>query len=323
MKKEVENLETLPPSNQLSLYGYKDYFNFFIKMFKKNKLPNAILFSGPKGLGKATFAYHFFNYILSEDEKNNYSLPDSKINYNNKSYNLLLNNTHPNFFLLDNNLLDSDIKIDQVRNALKFHFKSTYSKNIKIIMIDNAQFLNKHSSNALLKVIEEPNDNTFFFIIHDTSTKLQKTIKSRCLEFKFFLNTFEKKNILQNLINDYKENFDIKLFDKNFYSDTPGNLLKILFILKDSNIDITKDNLKCVLYLIEEYKSKSSSELLFFISLFVERFYNHLSISNNKFISRHFINKSKILNQIDNMKKFNLDKKNFLVSIRDILYNEK
>ncbi len=323
MKKNVEILESLLPLNQLTLYGYKNYFNFFIKFFKKNKLPNAILLSGPKGIGKATFAHHLFNYILSDGEKDNYSLENFKINYNNKSYKLLLNNIHPNFFLLDNDLMGNDIKIDQVRNVLKFHSKSTYSKNIKLIMIDNAEFLNKHSSNSLLKVLEEPNDNTFFFIIHDSSSPLQKTIKSRCVEFKFFLNTLDKKNILLNLRNDYNKNFDINLLDDSFYSNTPGNLLKILIILKDLPIDITKDNLQCILFLIEKYKSENSSELLFFISLYIERFYNQLCLNSNKYISRYFVNKSKILNQIKNMKKFKLDKKNFIVSIQDILSNEK
>ncbi len=323
MKKNVEILESLLPLNQLTLYGYKNYFNFFIKLFKKNKLPNAILLSGPKGIGKATFAHHLFTYILSDGEKDNYSLENFKINYNNKSYKLLLNNIHPNFFLLDNDLMGNDIKIDQVRNVLKFHSKSTYSKNIKLIMIDNAEFLNKHSSNSLLKVLEEPNDNTFFFIIHDSSSPLQKTIKSRCVEFKFFLNTLDKKNILLNLRNDYNKNFDINLLDDSFYSNTPGNLLKILIILKDLPIDITKDNLQCILFLIEKYKSENSSELLFFISLYIERFYNQLCLNSNKYISRYFVNKSKILNQIKNMKKFKLDKKNFIVSIQDILSNEK
>ena len=74
---------------------------------------------------------------------------------------------------------------------------------------------------------------------------------------------------------------------------------------------------------MEKYKSENSSELLFFISLYIERFYNQLCINSNKYISRYFVNKSKILNQIKNMKKFNLDKKNFIVSIQDILSNEK
>ena len=73
-------------------------------------------------------------------------------------------------------------------------------------------------------------------------------------------------------------------------------LLKCLFILNDSSIDISKDNLSCILYLMEKYKNKKDSELLIFISLFIERFYNQLCLNNNnKNSASYFINRSKIL----------------------------
>ena len=55
----------LEPSNQTQLYGHEDHLNSFLKLHKKNLLPNKILFSGEKGIGKSTLAYHMINYILS------------------------------------------------------------------------------------------------------------------------------------------------------------------------------------------------------------------------------------------------------------------
>ena len=71
-----ENLTVISPKNQLHLFGYEHYFNSFIKLYQKNKLPNVILLSGPNGSGKATFAYHFINYLLSYNEENKYSVND-------------------------------------------------------------------------------------------------------------------------------------------------------------------------------------------------------------------------------------------------------
>ena len=65
-------IKIIEPKNQINLYGYENYFNSFKTLYEKNKLPNAILLSGPKGLGKSTFAYHFINYLLSKDEKSHY-----------------------------------------------------------------------------------------------------------------------------------------------------------------------------------------------------------------------------------------------------------
>ena len=189
----TENLEILSPKNQLQLFGYDDYFNSFIKLFNKNKLPNTILLSGLKGSGKATFTYHFINYLFSYREQDKYSVSNFAISSDNKSYKRLCNNIHPNFFLLENNTHEESIKIENVRNILRFLSKSTYNSNIKIVMIDNAEYLNVNSSNALLKVLEEHNDNTFFFIIHNDSNRILDTVKSRCIQFRFFFTLSKKK----------------------------------------------------------------------------------------------------------------------------------
>ena len=55
-----------------------------------------------------------------------------------------------------------NIKIENVRNLRKFLSKTSYSQDLKIVMIDNSELLNINSANALLKVIEEPGNNTFF-----------------------------------------------------------------------------------------------------------------------------------------------------------------
>ena len=318
----TENIEILSSKNQLQLFGYDDYLNSFIKLFHKNKLPNTILLSGLKGSGKATFAYHFINYLLSYKEQNKYSTNNFTIHPDNKSYKSLCNNTHPNLFLLEDNALEENIKIDNVRDMLRFLNKSTYYSNIKIIVIDDAEYLNVNSSNALLHSLEEPNNNTFFFIIHNSTNKILDTIKSRCIEFKFFFTSSKKKSILGNIIQQYKNDFNMKKIDDYYYFDTPGNILKYLMILDDNNADYAKDKLSFISYLINKYKQKKDSQLLIFISLMIELLYKELSLKNNKKLNIYFYNKFKILKQINEMKKFNLDKNNLFISLQEPLKNE-
>jgi len=230
MKKVDENFDTTLPINQLKLYNLNTYFDFFVKLFKKNKLPNTILLTGPKGSGKATFAYHFINYLLSYNEDDSYSTKNYVINPNNKSYLNVSNNTHPNFFLLDSIEKKENIKVENVKRLLKFLNMSTYNSTIKIILIDDAEFLNINASNALLKSLEFPSKNTFFLINHDSKNKILNTIKSRCIEFKFLLNHKEKKNILNNIINEYNYNFNVEHVENELYYDTPGNILAYLKI---------------------------------------------------------------------------------------------
>ena len=62
--------------------------------------------------------------------------------------------------------------------------------------------------------------------------------------------------------------------------------------------------------------------MLTFVSLLIEIFYNELSLKNNKDLNLYFINKFKLIKQIDDAKKFNLDKKNLLISLQGTLENE-
>ena len=88
-------------SENLKLYGMNIFFDEIIKLYYKKKLPNKILLSGKKGIGKSTFAYHIINCILSTNEDNKYDQTKLHINKENKSYKLIQNNSHPNFYLID------------------------------------------------------------------------------------------------------------------------------------------------------------------------------------------------------------------------------
>ena len=65
MLNKDEASSIIDPIKQLNLYGYKEYFNSFVKIINSGNIPNTILISGPKGIGKATFVYHLINYFLS------------------------------------------------------------------------------------------------------------------------------------------------------------------------------------------------------------------------------------------------------------------
>ena len=323
MTKKEEAQEILTPSNQLNLYGFTEYFKYFVDLYNKKSLPNVILLNGPKGLGKSTFIYHFINYILSLKEEGPYNKTDLIINSTNKSYNLINNSIHPNFFLLDNDIKNSEIKIEKVRNLIKFHSKSAYLDRIKIVLIDSAENLNINSSNALLKILEESRDNTFFFIIQNSSSKILETIRSRSIEFKIFFTLSSKKEVLKKLLNQYDLNIDISNIDEILHFETPGNLIKYFKIFENTEFSILNDNLPCIIYLLDKYKNYKDINYLTYASFFIENYYRNLYKKNINNINVYFSNKNKILNHIQNMKKYNLDSKNLLFLINDILENEK
>ena len=157
----------LIPSNQIHLYGLDKDLRLFISLYKENKLPNKILLTGQKGIGKSTLAYHLINFILSENEENSYDEKNLRINEFNKSFKLIKNNVSPNFQLIDISTGSKSINIDQIRDLIKNINKSSFNNKPNFVLIDNTEYLNKNSINALLKDLEEPNDRTFFILINN------------------------------------------------------------------------------------------------------------------------------------------------------------
>ncbi len=259
-------------------------------------------------------------YLKKEDRK--YEINNFSINENNRSYNLLLKNIHPNFFLLKNNLNDANIKIDQVRDLLKFLNKSSYSENLKLILIDNSEYFNLNSSNALLKSLEEPNNKTFFFIIHNSSSQISETIKSRCVEFKLFFNYEEKKEIFKNIMSYYDLNFDQEFFNNFAYFDSPGNIFKYQIFFDELNLKNSDDKFSIISHLFEKYKLKKDFDSFSLTSVIIEKYYNDLCTKDFRNLNLHFRNKYKIIELMKDLKTYNLDKKNFLTSLKGIFANE-
>ena len=189
-------------------------------------------------------------------------------------------------------------------------------------MIDSADKLNLNSSNSLLKILEEPPKNVFFFIINDSKKKVLPTIKSRSHEFKFHFNFNEKEDIFIKIINNYNIDIDVKNIVKRFYFESPGNLLKISLILSECNIDVVDNIYDSIFSLVSLYKKNKDEELLIFISLFIEVYYNELCLNTNINLNKYFFNKEKISNYFTNLKKYNLNENNVFYNIKDILKNE-
>ena len=321
MNKNNNYLDILDPKMQIELFGYEYYFQMFVEMFNKKKLPNTILLTGDKGMGKATFVYHFINYILSKEEKNKYLLPNFTINQENMSYKNICSNIHPNVYLLENDYKTEATGIDDIRKAIKFLNKTTFNLNLKIVLIDNVENLNLNSTNALLKSLEEPDQNTYFFIINNNTNKLIETIRSRCVEFKIFFSPLEKAAILKNLLFQYKNDNVLNNYPINNF-DTPGNYLRILNIIEDKNINTFNNKLLSIQFFIEKFKLQKDPFILNVISRFVELFYNELISNGKKNLSYYYNNKFIILDKINETKKFNLDKNNLFTYLLGKIENE-
>ena len=305
------------PSNQTRLYGHEDHINSLLKLYKKNHFPNKILFSGIKGIGKSTLAYHIINYILSYDEEAAYDLKNYKIDFENKSFKLIQNKSNPNFILIDVNEDKKNIDIGQIRNLISTLNKSSFNTKPRFVLIDNIELMNINSINALLKILEEPNDNIYFILINNNK-KVLTTLKSRCLNFRISLTYEESINITNKIIDKNLNNYLSNEFITNY--STPGQIIKLINFAKINNIDLKKINLKNLISKIifdKKYKKDASIKNLIY-SLIELYFRNNISIQNISLINMY----NYFLKKINNTKIFNLDEESLFMEFEDKILNE-
>ena len=316
-KKEIFNKNFLP-NRQEKLFLYDQYFKLFIKLYKNNLLPNKILLTGQSGLGKSTFAYHFINSILSDKEDYSYDFMNFTINPLNRSFRLINQQYHPNFYLIENFIDKQTIGIKQIKNMISYVNKTSYERKIKFILIDNAEYLNLHSVNALLKIIEEPPSNTFIIFIHNSSIKLIETLKSRCIEFKIFLTNQERKKILENLLTYYDLRIDMHLLEKiKSHYDSPGNIFKLIKLINEGVIDTNSADIINVISDLMEFnlKNKNNINLNLLQNIIELFFFKELKKTNNKY--KISFNYSKVLKSLNFFRKYNIDMNNTFYEIKE------
>jgi len=301
------------PSAQNCLLEHKVIFNTLSKLYENNKLPNKILLSGEKGIGKTTLAYHLINFVLSKNEVFTYDSENNTINSENKSYKLIQNKSSPNFYLVDIIEDKKNIDINQIRGLIVNLNKSSFNSKPRFVLIDNIDLLNTNSINALLKILEEPNENINFILINHNK-KVLPTLKSRCLNFKIFLTKEQSIRISNQLLNDNINNLiNVELLDNYI---TPGKLYKLIKFSKEYNLDLVNIDLREILkIMIRDKIYKSNNEIMYsFIELY---FRNNISVRNINLLQlyRYFLIK------INNTKIYNLDDESLFMEFEHKVLN--
>ena len=303
-------------SNQLNLFGHDALFLELVGLYTNGNFPNKILLSGEKGIGKCTLAYHITNFILSLDEEFKYETNNLKINPDNKSFKLIQNKSNPNFILIDVIEDKKSIDINQIRNLILDLNKSSFNSKPKIILIDNIELLNLNSVNALLKVLEEPNQNVHFILINNNKNILS-TLRSRCLNFKVQLSAKLSIEITNKISQTDCSNFLNNELINNY--STPGGLLKLIDFASRNNIDLVKNNLNDFIknIILDKLYKKDTFIKDFLYSLIEIYFRNNITIENIKLITLH----KYFLQKMHNTRIYNLDEESLFMEFEDSVLN--
>lgn len=229
------------------LFGYSNYFNFLNNLLCKNLLPKSVIINGDEGIGKTTFLCKFLiDYELSENKLIN----DPNFDY----YDKLFNNKYPNIKVV--RAIDNSISINAIRELNTYCYQKSLNGKKKFILINNIENLTIAAMNSLLKLLENPPEDTYLFLLKNSECDVNQTVLSRCfkLNIKFTNNT--KKEIFVNLLNFYKIS-DFKNLNVLNDSDSPGLKIRKILYLKENKIE-NYDLIKIIVFCLNDYKTNKN-----------------------------------------------------------------
>ena len=309
-------MNNLEPINQTKLYGLDKYLEELIRLFKNKTYPNKLLLSGQKGIGKSTLAFHFINYVLSLGKSINYDVKNFEINSECTEFKTLINKSNLNSTIVDVNNDKKSIDINQIRNLIIHLNKSSFNNKPRFVLIDNIELLNINSINALLKVLEEPNENIYFILIHNNK-KVLSTLLSRCIEFKIHLSNEECINISNLLLSGNLK----KIINKDLinYYFTPGEIFNLFQFARENNYDLSNISLKDFLKtLIKDGHYKKNFFINSLMSNLVEFYLRKLNSNFSSMINEKY---SYFIKRISDTKNYNLDQESLYIEFNEQILN--
>ena len=307
--------KNINPRHSTQLYRLDLEFDRLSSLLINKKLPKVILLTGEKGIGKFTLANHL---VISYFDKENYDLLEKKIIYKNNFFENLSKNLFSNVIYVESN--DSkNMNVESIRNLKNSLQRKPFYNDKRFIILDDVETFNTNSINALLKLIEEPNDNDYFILINNKTRPLIDTLKSRCLEFKIILNHNQRSEITNFLMDIHNQD---TIIDQDKIIISPGNFLKFNIILNENNINLKENSLKTFKIILDLYK-KSKNFFFKDLLLFYSEYYLNIKKDNKYFTKIKFIEDRKfLLNIINDFFVYNLNQSTMLRSIESRFFNE-
>ena len=204
------------------------------------KIPQALLFCGPRGVGKTSCARILAKKINDLDENFEYII-----------------------FELD---AASNRKIDDIRDLLEKVKIPPQIGKYKVYIIDEVHMLTKEAENAFLKTLEEPPPHIVFILATTEKNKILPTILSRCQIYDFNkISDLDSKNYLEEIIKSEGYNYEpkaVSIIAKKAFGSLRDSLTILDRVINYTNGNITLEKTSQILNILDTDTYLEISDLI-------------------------------------------------------------
>src|SRR5205814_6509761 len=160
-------------------------------LVEAGRLPHAILLSGPRGIGKATFAFRLARFLLAGPE----DLPAEMFGETEKGglaidsesgvFRRVASGGHADLLTVERaydprrRRMRGEIVVGDTREISAFLRLTPAEGGWRVVIVDGADEMNRNAANALLKILEEPPQRALLLLVAHSPGRLLPTIRSR------------------------------------------------------------------------------------------------------------------------------------------------
>jgi DNA polymerase-3 subunit delta' len=181
------------PRENPSLSGHEGAEEELLQAFTSGRLPHGLLITGPHGIGKATLAFRFARFLLSQEAEPStgglftQTLPTSlALPPEHPVFRRVASNGHADLLTVERGIDPkrkrerTEIVVQDTRAIAAFLRLTPAEGGWRIVIVDTADEMNRNAANAVLKILEEPPNRAILILVSDNPGRLLPTIRSRC-----------------------------------------------------------------------------------------------------------------------------------------------
>ena len=176
------------PRQTTALFGHRDAETALLNAYRSGRIPHAWLIGGAQGIGKATLAYRMARFVLAHRDP---GAPDVQhaeglfVDPQEPVARQVAAGSHGSLLTLERSLNDkgvmrSVITVDETRETIAFFGSTAAVEGWRVCIVDTVDELNPNAANALLKILEEPPQQSLFLLVSHAPARVLPTILSRC-----------------------------------------------------------------------------------------------------------------------------------------------